>query len=400
VEQLTVYQLGSPSGRREAVAGLPVSLPPRPVLLAGREDLLARLDAQLTGGERPWPRVAALHGLGGVGKTTVAVEYAHRHLADVGLVWQFPAEDPGLLLAEFGRLAAQLGAREVADARDPVASVHAVLAAFPAGWLLVFDNAPGQGAVQPFLPPAGRGRVLVTSQSAIWPPGWAVAVSELDTQLAAGFLVTQTGDPDEEAAAGLAEGVGGLPLALAQAAAFIQAAGISLAGYLSVFRDRRAELLARGEAPAGHPAGVAATLGLALSGLEAEAPAAAGVLRLLACLAPEPVPIGLLLSDAQIVGRLAPEVAAVVSSLLGDPIATGVAVAALRRFSLVTPAGTAWCWCTAWSRRSPSTRYPQTSGAHGSRPPRPWSRPRSPPSRDCPQPGRRARCYCRTPGLS
>ena len=176
MEQLTVYQLGSPSGRREAVAGLPVSLPPRPVLLAGREDLLARLDAQLTGGERPWPRVAALHGLGGVGKTTVAVEYAHRHLADVGLVWQFPAEDPGLLLAEFGRLAAQLGAREVADARDPVASVHAVLAAFPAGWLLVFDNAPGQGAVQPFLPPAGRGRVLVTSQSAIWPPGWAVAV--------------------------------------------------------------------------------------------------------------------------------------------------------------------------------------------------------------------------------
>lgn len=264
----------------------------------------------------------------------MTVEYAHRHLADVGLVWQFPAEDQGLLLAEFGRLAAQLGAREVVDARDPVASVHAVLAAFPAGWLLVFDNAPGQGAVHPFLPPAGRGRVLVTSQSAIWPQGWAVPVSALDTQLAVGFLVTQTGDPDEQAAAVLAEGVGGLPLALAQAAAFIQAAGISLAGYLSVFRDRRAELLARGEAPAGHPAGVTATLGLALSGLEAEAPAAAGLLRLLACLAPEPVPIGLLLSDAQIADRLVPEIAAVVGSLLGDPIATGVAVAALRRFSL------------------------------------------------------------------
>jgi hypothetical protein len=160
-----------------------------------------------------------------------------------------------------------------------------VLAAFPAGWLLVFDNAPGQEAVQRFLPPAGKGQVLVTSQSAMWPPGWAVPVSALDTQLAAGFLVTQTGDLDEQAAAGLAEGVGGLPLALAQAAAFIQAAGMSLAGYLSVFRDRQAELLARGEAPAGHPAGVAATLGLALSKLEAEAPAAAGLLRLLACLA-------------------------------------------------------------------------------------------------------------------
>jgi hypothetical protein len=308
-------------------------------LLAGREDLLAQLDAQLISGEDPWPRVAVLHGLGGVGKTTVAVEYAHRHLADVGLVWQLPAEDPELLQAEFGRLAAQLGAREVVDARDPVASVHAVLAAFPADWLLVFDNAPGQGAVQPFLPPAGRGRVLVTSQSAIWPPGWAVQVPPLDTQIAAGFLVNQTGDPDQQAATGLAEGVGGLPLALAQAASFIQAAGTSLAEYLSLFRDRRAELLARGEALAGHPAGVAATLGLALSGLEAEAPAAAGLARLLACLAPEPVPISLLLSDAQTADRLDPDIAAVLGLLIGDPIAAGVAVTALRRFSLVTSAG-------------------------------------------------------------
>ena len=105
-----------------------------------------------------------------------------------------------------------------------------------------------------------------------------------------------------------------------------------------MFRDRRADLLARGEA-AGHPADVAATLGLALSRLEDEAPAAAGLLRLLACLAPEPVPLALLLSDAQVAGELAPDVAATVGPLLGDPVAAGDAVAALRRYSLVTPAG-------------------------------------------------------------
>src|SRR5262249_4617883 len=104
--------------------------------------MLADLDARLSAGPATGPRVGGLCGLGGAGKTRVAVEYAHRHLAGVGLGWQFPAEDPTLLLAEFARLAAQLGAREVIDARDPVASVHAVLAAFPAGWLLVFDNAP------------------------------------------------------------------------------------------------------------------------------------------------------------------------------------------------------------------------------------------------------------------
>ena len=75
----------------------------------------------------------------------------------------------------------------------------------------------------------------------------------LDAGVAAGFLVDRTGDPDRQAAWDLAGELGGLPLALEQAAAYIQAAGITLAAYLALFRDRRAELLARGEA-AGHPA--------------------------------------------------------------------------------------------------------------------------------------------------
>ena len=337
MERLTVYQLGSMASRPEAV-GLPVSLPPRPALLAGREELLAELDARLSGGGDPWPRVVALHGLGGAGKTTVAVEYAHRHLAEVGLAWQFPAEDPALLLAEFGRLAAQLGAREVVDARDPVASVHGALAAFGNEWLLVFDNAPGQQAVQRFLPPAGRGRVLITSQSAAWAGGQAVEVPMLGTKVATGFLVNRTSDPDERAAEDLAGELGGLPLALEQAAAYIQATGITLAEYVSVFRDRRADLLARGEA-AGHPAHAAATLGLALSRLGEESPAAAGLARLLACLAPEPVRLALLLAGAQVTNELAPDVAATVGPLLGDTVAAGDAVVALRRYSLVTPAG-------------------------------------------------------------
>jgi Tetratricopeptide repeat len=323
---------------REHAAQVPVSLGPRPALLAGREDLLADLRDRLAGGDGSGPRVVTLYGLGGAGKTSVAVEYAHRHLAEVGLAWQFPAEDPALLLADFARLAAQLGAWEVVDARDPVASVHAALAAFPNEWLVVLDNAQDQEAVHRFLPPAGRGRVLITSQSAAWSPNWAMEVPVLDQEVAAEFLVNRTGDRNEQAAEELAAGLGGLPLALEQAAAYIQATGTTLAGYLSMFWDRRDDLLARGQA-AGHPANVAATLGLALSRLSAEAPAAAGLLRLLACLAPEPVPLTLLLADAQAAGELDADVAATVGPLLGDRVAAGDAVAALRRYSLVTLAG-------------------------------------------------------------
>src|SRR5262249_12165860 len=101
--------------------GRALRLAPRPVFLAGREELMAELDARLTCDDGARPRVVALYGLGGVGKTSVALEYAHRHLGQVGLAWQFPAEDPTVLAATFGELAAQLGAR---DGGDPVASVH------------------------------------------------------------------------------------------------------------------------------------------------------------------------------------------------------------------------------------------------------------------------------------
>jgi hypothetical protein len=329
------------AGRRWAgeAGSLPVRLAPRPVFLAGREELLAELDARLAGGSgQSGPRLVALCGLGGAGKTSVAVEYAHRHLAGAGVCWQFPAEDPALLVAGFAVLAAQLGAWEGVDARDPVASVHGVLARAEAGWLLVFDNATSRASVEAFIPPAGPGRVLVTTQDQHWPPGQALDVPVLDTEVAAVFLAARTGDPDQSAARELAAKLGGLPLALEQAAAYMQATGTSLTRYLPLFRDRQADLLARGEA-AGHPLDVAATLGLALSRLAEAAPVAAGLMRLLAFLAPEPVPLALLFAGDQAAELPDLEAAAAVRPLLGDPVAAGDAVAALRRYSLVTPAG-------------------------------------------------------------
>ena len=117
-----------------------------------------------------------------------------------------------------------------------------------AGWLLVFDNVLDRASMERFVPPAGTGRVLITTQSQYWPRGQALDVPVLDTEVAADFLVSRTGDPDRAAARELAIELGGLPLALEQAAAYMQATGITLAGYMPMFRDRQADLLARGEA--------------------------------------------------------------------------------------------------------------------------------------------------------
>jgi Tetratricopeptide repeat len=330
--------IGQVVQQRPGITGRPVRLAEPPPLLAGREDLLSELDARLAGGDGSRPRTVALTGLGGTGKTSVALGYAHRHLAEVGAAWQFAAEDPTVLAAGFGELAAQLGARDVLDARDPVASVHGVLAAFPGEWLLVFDNAPDRASVERFLPPAGTGRVLITSRNALWPPGQAVEVPVLDPQAAAGFLAARTGDADHQAATGLAEAVGGLPLALEQAAAYIAAAGDSLAAYLASFRKRRADLLSRGE-PAGYPGTVTATWALAFAQVEHSDPVAAALLRLLAFCAPEAIPLRMLLQDRPgLAGKFSPQAGRVLLPLLEDELAARDAVAALRRYSLVRPA--------------------------------------------------------------
>jgi hypothetical protein len=211
-----------------------------------------------------------------------------------------------------------------------------VLAAYPAPWLLVFDNVLDREFIETFLPPAGNGRVLITTQSTMWPPFQVRVVPVLETEYAAGFLSARTGDPDLEAAVQLAAELGGLPLALEQAAAYIQATGGTLAGYLRFFREGRERLLARGEAT-GYRKTVATTWDLAFSRLT---PAAAGVLRLLAFCAPEAVPLRQLLQPRDgLAAKLGQEVAAVLVPVLDNSLALGDALAELRRFSLVALAG-------------------------------------------------------------
>ena len=117
----------------------------------------------------------------------------------------------------------------------------------------------------------------------------------------------------------------------------MQASGDSLAGYLASFRQRRADLLARGE-PTGYRKTVAMTWALAFDQLKQSDPGAVGLLRLLACCAPEAVPLRLLLQPRPgLAGQLGQEVAPVLVPLLEDPLAVADAIAALRRYSLASP---------------------------------------------------------------
>ena len=215
-----------------------------------------------------------------------------------------------------------------------------VLAAFPAGWLLVFDNAPGPGGGAAVLA-AGRAGPGADHQPergvAARPGGGGAGAGHRGRGGVPGQPHRRPGPSRRPA--DLAGELGGLPLALEQAAAYIQATGTTLAGYLSVFRDRRADLLARGEA-AGHPADVAATLGAGVVPAGRRCPgrggAGCGCWRAWhpsRCRWPCCSPTRRSLASLPRAWRPRSGRCWVIRWQSGD------AVAALRRYSLVTPAG-------------------------------------------------------------
>ena len=291
-------------------------------------DELQRLFAE-TGGALP---VVAVVGLGGVGKTQLVVEYAHRFANGFRTVWWLPAEEPAGLRSRFAALAKEVGLPLRQDIERTVAQVRDWLG-INRDWLLVFDNAEEPAAVRRYLPPTGSGQVLVTSRNPAW-RGMG-RVLELDVwaaDRAAEFLQRRTGDPSVEAAAELNRALGGLPLALEQAAAYIESSGQSLISYHRLYQQQRLRLLAREDSTGeSSSSSVIATWDLSFRQVSRASPAAEQLLHLCAFLASDDIPLDLLREGED----LLPEALARTAH---DELALDEALAALLRFSLVSRA--------------------------------------------------------------
>jgi tetratricopeptide (TPR) repeat protein len=351
----------------------PVSnLPARNLAFTGRTDLLDRLHQQLTNAPVGTPGSAAaiavtalasggpehdgttseadagqsdagtaaaprvLHGLGGVGKTQLALEYAHRHTTDYAIRWWVPAERPAATPTHLAALAHQLGIPEHADQAETVTALLNELGRRD-DWLLVFDNAEDPHDLHPYWPtPSGNhrgGRVLVTSRNPNWQPLAAtMPIDVLPRPEAIAFLQRRAGIHEPHADA-LAEALGDLPLALEQAAAYLEQTQTPPEEYLELLGARSRELFALGR-PATSEQTVATIWTVSLRRLEQEAPAAQDLLNLCAFLAPDDIPRSLLAAHSELLpDRL--------SAAVKDRVALQRADGALRRYSLVTLDGDA-----------------------------------------------------------
>jgi tetratricopeptide (TPR) repeat protein len=320
-------------GQEPAVSNLPARNPN----FSGRSELLEQLHASLQAGSAAAvvPR-GALHGLGGVGKTELALEYAHRFASDYDVAWWIPTDQPTSTIAALAAVAGRLGVTEVADQQEMIARLFDLLRGQDR-WLLVYDNAERPERLEGMLPPGGGGHVLVTSRWSAWGrQAMPLRVDLLTREESIAFLSERTGADDQAALDALAELLGDLPLALEEAAAYLEETGVGLDEYLELVRGRARELFgldqpATDEDEHGDQRRVATVWSLSLDRVHQEVPAAEALLSLCAFLAPE-IPRGLAGEQPQV---LPEELAQAVS----DRLVYNRLLAVVGRYSLaaVTP---------------------------------------------------------------
>ncbi len=308
------------AGRLPAVWRVPLRNP----RFTGRDGMLTELRRRLRA-EEPTLVVQALYGLGGVGKTQLALEYAHRFAADYDLVWWIDAEQPVLIPDQLAALAARLDLPTGPTVTDTVDRLLTELARRPR-WLLVFDNAERPVDIADYRP-GGAGHMLITSRN----PGWGALGGRLEVDVLAraetiALLRARIPTLDEELADKLAAELGDLPLAAAQAAGYLEQTDLPAADYLRRFRAHRADLLTRGEV-VGYHGRVDTAWALSLQRLREEVPAGVQLLELAAFLAPEPIPLSLFSRHADLLDEP-------LRSAAADPDALADTVGALVGYSL------------------------------------------------------------------
>ena len=252
--------------------------------------LLARLHAKLTAsGSAAVLARAALFGMGGVGKTQLALKYSHEYRDLYAGVWWFRAESETTLQLD-AQAACEAIPAPIAQGETPAAALKSWLERQQTSWLLVYDNAEDVAALRPYLPENKQHHLLITSRNPAW--GGLAQPVELEVwtpEQGADFLAARLPGAARAELLALARDLDGLPLALEQAASYLDETGTSVTDYRTLLAriDTEGLMLDEGRAATGYERSVAATLSLAFDKLS---PAAQQLLRLCAFAGAEPLP--------------------------------------------------------------------------------------------------------------
>lgn len=296
----------------------------------GREKSLQYLHQSFMGHD-PLLHTIAIYGLGGIGKTQLALEYAHRHRADYAIIWWVRAEETTTMISDFLRLGGFLAAG-VLENTPPDVVADAIRRALDrrSDWLLIFDNVPAIHTLSPVLPQGRSGNIIITSRSPNW-RGQAhpYHLGPWQRREAVEFLRKRTGLTDSDDSVNrLADALGNLPLAVEQAGACIEQARISFSDYLNRFQTHRQELLRLTPPSSDYPDTVATTWEISFNKIRGASSAAGDLANLCAFLCPDEIRRELLFRGAHVIPYP-------LATTVSNTVMLDGAIAALLQYSLV-----------------------------------------------------------------
>ncbi len=316
-----------PAGRRFPNALISVSnLSPRTVSFVGRSAALESLRDRLT---TTSAEPQAIWGLGGVGKTQLAAEYAHRFGRDYEIVWWIGADNVERLRTGLTQLAERLHIGGGDAETVPRLLEELRLRDADRRWLIILDNVDEPTGEFLALLPQGPGHLILTTRNKDWTriaEGAELPVferAESITLLRARVTGLEVGEADQ-----VAYRLGDLPLAVEQAAAYLRATALPVRQYLESLETPALLRFLDAQPTADYPKPVAPTWLVALERLREERPASARLLELCSFYAPEPIPVAVL------TGARFAEIMAPLDPTLTDPILQGLVTADLGRYAL------------------------------------------------------------------
>nr|WSW57390.1 FxSxx-COOH system tetratricopeptide repeat protein [Streptomyces sp. NBC_00998] len=307
------------------------NVPPKNPNFTGRESLLAAVEEHLRSDETAAVLPHALHGMGGVGKSQLAIEYIYRHSHEYNVIWWIPAERENLILGALVDLARALDLEVGPQANTAVPAVREALRTGRPhdNWLLVFDNAEDIETVRGYFPTGGPGKIIVTSRNRDWERvASPLTVNVFEREESIALLQRRARDLSHGDANRLAEALGDLPLAIEQAGAWHAATGMPVSQYLDLLDQRRPGILELDPSP-DYPVSVAAAWNISLDQLANTNPAARQLLEICACMAPEPIPLSILRGTRNV--DITPEL----DPVLRDPVLLARATRDLSKLSLI-----------------------------------------------------------------
>lgn len=267
-----------------------------PTYFMGRDQSLVQLQATLSQ-SAPSGTIAVLHGMRGVGKTTLAATFAGRNRDRYRCTWWIRAQSEAGIREDLSNLGRRLGWVD-AEANDDTAlsSVQERLRHEGPGFLLIFDNALHVEVVKRYLPLSDGCHVIITSTSPTWRSvGEPIEVGLWPGEVGADYLIARTNRGEErESAHALSKSLGGLPLAHEQAAAYCEHLSVSFREYAARFESAPVSLLdTERYAPGEYNGGltVAKTFALAMDEAAKQQKGTARLVAYCGQLAPEPIPL-------------------------------------------------------------------------------------------------------------